>query len=115
MYLPPTEVDALIRRCAERFRGGVMLFDTVPVWMSWLTTQGWARSPSGYRAPAMPWGVDAGDHDRFRRLHPNIVSARAVRVPRGPGALSRVLIPLGRSLPVIRRGMPSIVRLDFGA
>jgi O-methyltransferase involved in polyketide biosynthesis len=114
MYLPPPAVEALIARCAERFRRGVMVFDTVPVWMSWLTRQGWARSPSGYKAPEMPWGVDAGDVDRFRRLHPKIVSARAVTVPRGPGALSRVLIPLGRSIPVVRRGMPSIVRLDFG-
>ncbi len=115
MYLPPREVEALIARCAERFRGGVMLFDTVPLWMSFITRKGWARSPSGYKAPEMPWGVDAGDHGRFRRLHPNIVSARSVTVPRGPGALSRVLIPLGRSIPVVRRGMPSIVRLDFGA
>jgi O-methyltransferase involved in polyketide biosynthesis len=115
MYLPPLEVDALIAKCAERFRGGVMLFDTVPTWMSWLTRQGWARSPSGYKAPEMPWGVDAGDHGRFRRLHPNIVGVRAVEVPRGPGALSKVLLPLGRSLPLVRRGMPSVVRLDFGA
>lgn len=115
MYLPPREVEALIARCAERFRGGVMLFDTVPAWMSWLTQQGWARSPSGYRAPHMPWGVDAGDHARFRRLHPNIANVRSVGVPRGPGALSSVLLPLGRRIPVIRRGMPSIVRIDFGA
>jgi O-methyltransferase involved in polyketide biosynthesis len=115
MYLPPREVEALIAKCAERFRGGVMLFDTVPAWTSWITRQGWAKSPSGYKVPVMSWGVDAGDHDRFRRIHPNIVGVRAVTVPRGPGALSRVLIPLGRSLPVIKRGMPSIVRLDFGA
>lgn len=113
MYLPPRGVDALIIRCAERFRGGVMLFDTVPPWMSWLTRQGWARSPSGYKAPEMPWGVEAGDHDRFRRLSPNIVGVRSIRIPRGPGALSSVLLPLGRSLPLVRRGMPSILRLDF--
>lgn len=115
MYLPPREVDALIAKCAERFRRGVMLFDTVPPWMSWLTRQGWARSPSGYKAPEMPWGVEAGDHGRFRRLHPNIVGVRAVQIPRGPGALSSVLLPLGRRVPIVKRGMPSIVRLDFGA
>lgn len=115
MYLPPAEVDALIARCAERFRGGVFLFDTVPPWMSRLTSRGWARMPSGYRAPPMPNGVDPGRVDRLRALHPNIVDARVVPPSGGPGVLTAVLLPLGRALPVIRRGMPAVIRLDFGA
>lgn len=114
MYLPPAEVDALIARCAERFRGGAMLFDTVPVWISKLTARGLMRSPSGYKAPPMTWGVNAGDHDRLLRLHPNIVGARTVTPAGGPGALTRLALPVGRRLPLIRRGLPSVIRLDFG-
>ncbi|GAA0631446.1 class I SAM-dependent methyltransferase [Sporichthya brevicatena] len=113
MYLPPPEVDALIVRCAERFRRGVFLFDTVPVWFSWLSRRGLIRAPNGYRAPAMPHGLNAGDHERIRRLSPDIASVRSVAPAGGPGLMTKVLLPLGRSFPVIRRGMPEVVRIDF--
>lgn len=115
MYLPPHEVEVLIARCAERFRRGVFLFDTVPAWFSWLSQRGFIRTPNGYRAPPMPFGLDAGDHARIRRLHPNIAAVRTVAPAGGPGAVSKFWLPLGRKLPGIRRGMPAIVRLDFGA
>ncbi len=115
MYLPPREVAALIARCAERFRRGVFLFDTVPVWFSALSKRGLIRTPNGYRAPAMPFGLNAGDHARLRRLHPQIAGVRTVTPAGGPGAITKFWLPLGRALPGIRRVMPAIVRLDFRA
>jgi len=113
MYLPPQEVEALIVRCADRFRRGVLLFDTVPTWFSELSTRGVIRAPNGYRAPPMPFGLNAGDHGRLNRLSPRIASVRTVDPAGGPGALTKFWLPLGRAIPGIRRGMPAIVRVDF--
>lgn len=114
MYLPRPGVHELIGRCAERFPGGVMLFDTVPRWVSRVSRRGLLRSPSGYRAPAMPWGLDAGAQEQLTSLHRNITRAQALQIPRSPGALTSLGLPMGRRFPGIRRGLPAVVRLDFG-
>lgn len=115
MYLAPEEVRDLIARCAARFPGGVMLFDTVPRWFSQLSAWGWARGPGGYTAPPMPWGLDAGGHGALARLHPNIRRAVAVDPERGSGPLAGVAMSVGRRIPIARRALPAIVRLDFGS
>ncbi|MGQ0630449.1 MAG: class I SAM-dependent methyltransferase [Sporichthyaceae bacterium] len=113
MYLPPAEVRALMVRCARRFPGGVMVFDTVPRWVSALSKRGWLRAPSGYAAPPMPWGLDAGDHPRLTALDPAVTESRTVALPPMPGMLTRRALPLGRRIPGIKRGLPAVVRLDF--
>lgn len=113
MYLPPHGVRALIARCARRFRGGTLVFDTVPRWFSAMTLAGAMRTPTGYSAPPMPWALNAGDHRPIAALHPDIVSVRTVPPPRGRGPLFGVLVPLGARLPVLRAMQPSVVRVDF--
>jgi O-methyltransferase involved in polyketide biosynthesis len=113
MYLPPPGVRALIVRCARRFRGGALVFDTVPRWFSALSMSGAMRSPTGYTAPPMPWGLDGGDHRPISALHPDIVAVRTVPPPPGRGPLFGALMPLGARLPVLRAWQPSVVRVDF--
>lgn len=114
MYLPRAAVCRLIVACAQRFPHGTMLFDTVPRWVSRGSERGLLRSPSGYRAPPMPWGLDAGDQEDLTPLHPNIVRTQAIEIPRAPGGLTSVALPAGRRIPGVRRLLPQIVRLDFG-
>lgn len=113
MYLPPVDVETLIVRCADRFRRGVFVFDTVPMWFSALSKRGLIRTPKGYRAPAMPFGLNAGDHARLRGLSSRIASVHTVTPAGGPGAITKFWLPLGRAIPGVRRGMPAIVRIDF--
>ncbi|MGQ0626241.1 MAG: class I SAM-dependent methyltransferase [Sporichthyaceae bacterium] len=113
MYLPPAQVRALIVRCARRFPGGVMVFDTVPRWASALTTRGWLRAPSGYTPPPMPWGCNVGEHLRLSTLDPAITRARVLTLPPMPGMLTARAMPLGRRIPGIRAGLPAVIRLDF--
>ncbi|MGQ0844621.1 MAG: class I SAM-dependent methyltransferase [Sporichthyaceae bacterium] len=113
MYLQPDEVYKLIARCAEAFPGGVMLFDVVPKWFSVLSSHGFLASPGGYVAPPMPWGMDAGQHRRIVELHPNIAAVRTVVPPPSGGTLAGLVMPVGRRVPLLRRGLPEVVRLDF--
>lgn len=113
MYLEPAEVEGLIARCAEWFPGGTMLFDVVPRWFSKLSGQGILVSPGGYVSPPMPWGMDAGQHDRLRGLHPNVASVRTVTPPASGGALAGLVMPIGRRVPLLRRALPEVVRMDF--
>jgi hypothetical protein len=114
MYLPPAGVRTLLVRCAERFRRGVVVFDTVPRWFGALATAGRMRSPTGYAAPPMPWAMDAGRHVPLRALHPDIVDVRSVPPPRGRGPLFGVLDPLARRLPGVRSHQFEVVRMDLG-
>jgi O-methyltransferase involved in polyketide biosynthesis len=113
MYLPPPGVRALIVRCARRFPGGALVLDTVPRWFSAVTMNGAMRSPTGYTAPPMPWGLDAGDHRSIAALSRDIAAVRTVPPPPGRGPLFGVLMPLGARLPVLKAWQPSVVRVDF--
>ncbi|MGQ0466997.1 MAG: class I SAM-dependent methyltransferase [Sporichthyaceae bacterium] len=115
MYLEPDEVEGLIARCADLFPGGTMLFDVVPRWFSKLSAQGILVSPGGYVAPPMPWGMDAGCHGRLLGLSPNVASVRTVSPPGGGGVLAGLVMPIGRRIPLLRRALPEIVRMDFVA
>ncbi len=96
MYFQPREVHDLIARCAERFPGGVMLFDAMPRWFSRRTVDGKMGSAHGYQPPPMPWGVDVRELERLRSLS-NVESLREVSLPTGRGFV------FGRLMPVLRR------------
>lgn len=114
MYLEPTDVEDLITRCAQWFPGGTMLFDVVPRWFSKLSERGVLVSPGGYVPPRMPWGADGGTHARLRALHPNITDVRSLTPPAAGGPLAGFVLPLGRRLPLARRLLPEVIRVDFG-
>jgi O-methyltransferase involved in polyketide biosynthesis len=113
MYLQPADVEALIARCAEAFPGGVMLFDVVPRWFSKLSALDFLAGPGRYIPPPMPWGMDAGRHDRLAKLHPTIASVRTVVPPATSGPLAGLFMPAVRRIPLARRGLPEVIRIDF--
>jgi O-methyltransferase involved in polyketide biosynthesis len=113
MYLPPKEVQALITRCAASFRGGAMVFDTVPKWLARMARTQRLRGPGGYVAPPMPWGVTPGRLVDALRLVPDIAKVRLVDPPRVGGATSSTVLRSRQVVPALRRHGPGIVRLDF--
>lgn len=111
MYLPPARVKALIAGCAERFPGGSLVLDAVPRWFARLTVSGKIRT-QGYRVPAMPWAMDAGERDKLRTASPAVAAVRDVRPTGGRGLLG-VLLPLALTIPVLAARRPSVTVLDF--
>lgn len=101
MYFQPAEVYRLIASCAQRFPGGALLFDTVPRWFSARTVRQVMKTPEGYRTPPMPWGMDADEREKLRKVHPNIVEVRELRLPRGRGVLYGYLVPLMDIIPTV--------------
>lgn len=66
MYFKPEEVKRLFIAIADRFPGGVFMFDTIPVWFAKKTVAGFKKTPH-YQTPPMPWGVAPKDIDATLR------------------------------------------------
>ncbi|MGH7497728.1 MAG: class I SAM-dependent methyltransferase [Gemmatimonadales bacterium] len=112
MYLQPDEVRSLISACAQRFRGGTLLFDAIPHRMAERSRRGEMDSGSGYRAPAWQWSLDPGEHSKIKEYDPNITHVRDLRYPRGRGVLAAA--PWVRFIPLIRKLRMPIVEVRFG-
>ena len=116
MYLEPRDVERLLSACAERFPGGVMMFDVIPKWLSQRTLSGWKLTPH-YQTPRMPWGIDVNEQQDLKRIHPNIVDVREVDIGRGQGFLFGVLIPTLGLLPLpgaLANKRPAFIVIRFG-
>ncbi len=113
MYLPPARVRDLIAACAERFPGGSLVLDAVPRWFARLTRTGKMRT-AGYRAPAMPWAMDAHERDKLRTASPAVTAVRDVRPTAARGLLAP-LLPLTLTVPPLSTHRPTVTVLDFAA
>jgi O-methyltransferase involved in polyketide biosynthesis len=102
MYFRPDQVHHLLSTCADRFPGATMVFDSVPPKFSAKTLRGEVRLGQGYRAPPMPWSVDAAERARIRALHPRLSGLHVLAFPRGRGFLYGRLFPLLNRVPAIR-------------
>jgi O-methyltransferase involved in polyketide biosynthesis len=113
MYFERAEVHRLIAACAARFRGGALLFDAVPRWLSTASRRGGVKR-GGYRPPSWLWGIDAEEERRLAGLHPNLVELRALRLPAGRGLLYGFVLPVVTRVPALRRWMLSVYEARFG-
>lgn len=113
MYLPPEAVRGLFAAMAGRLPGAVLVFDTVPPWLSRLTLRGLHQTPR-YRLPPMPWGIGRGEiAPTLRRWCPGLgaVEFLPYALPRGvPGVLGQFMA----AAPVLRDRLPSLVLTRFG-
>ncbi|MEU5639630.1 class I SAM-dependent methyltransferase [Streptomyces milbemycinicus] len=131
MYLRPPQVRELIAACAERFRGGALVFDAVPRWLSAGTQRaekraekrgekqgekrrekhGEKRPAPDYRMPRMPWGLNAGELEKVRTAHPGVVDVRELHLPRGRGPYFGALTPVLYQLPALRNMRPTMTAI----
>jgi O-methyltransferase involved in polyketide biosynthesis len=91
MYLHPADVHWILSACAQRFRGGAMLFDGVPLWFSTAASGGILRARK-LKTPAMPWGVNASERQRIART-PGIAELRELQLPAGRGFFFSLVMP----------------------
>ena len=109
MYFEEREVRQLVRDLFDTFAEGVLMFDSIPRWLSrrTLSTQGWKKPPH-YRTPRMPWGLNRNEigptlsqwSDKITRIE----EATYAEFPRG---LVRWLFPLFLALPVLGNYAPT--------
>ena len=112
MYLAADDARTLVARCAERFRGGALVFDVVPRWLAERSRRGELRMPTGYEPPPWSWGLDRDEERRLRAL-PHVADLRALRLPRGRGLLHGALLPAAARIAVLRRLLLSVLGARF--
>ena len=112
MYFAPDDARSLVSTCAERFRGGGLVFDVVPRWLVERSRRGQLKTESGYEPPPWHWGFDGEEEKRLRAL-PNVAELRALRLPRGRGVVHGALLPAAARVPGLRRVMLSVLAARF--
>ncbi|MBO0916097.1 class I SAM-dependent methyltransferase [Streptomyces laculatispora] len=112
MYLRPAEVRRIIAACAERLPGGVFVLDSMSRWLAKGTVAGTSKV-GGMTVPPMRWAMDPGERQKLRGAHPAITEVRALRLPRGRGAMGE-LIRVQNLLPGVRTLTPAMTQLRFG-
>lgn len=118
MYLPPAETRELLRDIAKRFPGCLLVFDSIPHWLSRLTLRpNGLRRTRHYRVPPMPWGIDCNEvAETLRHWGVSRTSeTRPYRLPRGIPWLTSLLFSF---IPRLRPQVPAITAailqpLDF--
>jgi len=108
MYLPEDEIRRLMVDLAQRFPGCLLIFDSIPRWLSRLTQRpGGLKRTRHYTIPPMPWGIDYTDvPDTLRRWGVSTESAtRPYRLPRG---MPRVMGLVCALIPFLRAKVPAI-------
>lgn len=94
MYFQPDQARGIVDTCARCFARAWLVLDVVQPWFSERTVSG-LRNTAGYRAPPMPWGVDARERARLAGL-PGVASLERLRFPRGRGPFFGFAAPLAR-------------------
>lgn len=108
MYLPPEETRRLLADIAARLPGCLLVFDSIPHWLSRLTLRpGGLRRTRHYTIPPMPWGIDCDEvAETLRHWGVSSESETApYRLPRGVPRLTSFILSL---LPRLRPKVPAI-------
>ncbi|MCO7222694.1 class I SAM-dependent methyltransferase [Pleionea sp. CnH1-48] len=114
MYFTEDEARNLISDIFDYFPRCCLLFDTIPKWMSNLTTskKGWAPTKN-YTAPKMPWGIDKSNiMPTFRQWVKKDVSIADIGYPSYPRFEFQWTYALF-SISFFKRFAPSIVKLSY--
>ncbi|MBT2382182.1 class I SAM-dependent methyltransferase [Streptomyces sp. ISL-11] len=110
-YLRRSEVETLIRACADRFPSGTLVFDTVPPWTIALSRLRLMRC-RGFAFPPMSFWLTTRGLARLTSVHPRVVDARHIPSPAGHGPLGAVLRH-GHRLRLAGSAVPADVRVSF--
>jgi len=111
MYFEYDEVRQLVATCAERFPGGVLVFDAVPCWLSVRSRHGKLKSPGSYQAPPWYWGLNSQTARDLATAGSNVVELRELRLPPGRGALFGSVLPRISAVRTFRLRLPISVLL----
>lgn len=112
MYLPPRRYGGSWRPAPN---GCPAASSSWTPWRAGWPGERWQarRRPHGMTIPPMRWAMNPGERHKLRTAHPAINEVRALRLPRGRGAMGE-LIRLQSLLPGLRTLTPAMTQLRFG-
>ncbi|MGH7291687.1 MAG: class I SAM-dependent methyltransferase, partial [Myxococcota bacterium] len=113
MYLQPEEAMSLIKRCANRFPGGQMVFDLPPVLVKKFAPKG-MRATRRYRVPPMPFSLSAAQLADLVNTVPGIRAVHDLPMPRGRGLMFNTLFPAFWQLKPTKQFRGAYTLLEFG-
>lgn len=111
-YLPRDAVMGLIARCAQRFPGGRLIFDSIPWFLSAYSRRG-IKLSAQYTAPPMPFWFTA-NHYRELSAMPGVRAVSELAMPPGRGKVARRIIPLVYGWGALRRLRAPTTLVEFG-
>lgn len=114
MYLHPSDVETFTKAVIRTFSTTVLMFDTIPEWLSkkTLSKTGWSKTES-YTAPKMPWGINRSQIlPVFRRWLGDKVEVTDLGYSNFPRGAVKWVFMLFTSLPGLRTITPSIVKIS---
>jgi O-methyltransferase involved in polyketide biosynthesis len=108
MYLPEAEIRRLLTDLAARFPGCLLIFDSIPRWLSYLTQRprGLKRT-AHYTMPPMPWGINCNEVAATLRQWDvsDESETKSYRLPRG---MPRLMTEICAAIPRLRPQVPAI-------
>jgi len=112
-YLQRGAVFDLIAACANRFRCGQLVFDSIPWLLSAYSRRRGFKLSEDYTAPPMSFSFTANQYDELAAI-PGIRTVRELRYPPGRGRLLRWVTPLSYRLPQLDRLRAPVTLVEFG-
>jgi O-methyltransferase involved in polyketide biosynthesis len=111
-YLQRDQVFDLIASCAKRFRGGQLIFDSIPWLLSRYSRRRGFKLSEHYTTPPMPFWFTANNYADLRAM-PGIRAVRELPAPPGRGRFLRTAIPLAYRLRVLDRLRAPTTLVEF--
>ncbi len=113
MYFEEEDVKLLISDITNTFQNGIIMFDTIPIWLSKRTTsaKGWKKTKN-YTTPKMPWGINRNQIYDILNWSDKIKRVRDIPYlfPRG---MQKQIFNLFLRTPILNRYVPTMVKIKF--
>lgn len=111
-YLEHAAVIDLITACASRFRGGRLIFDSVPKFLSVHSRRRGFKLSEDYTAPPMPFWFTAKQYDELRAIG-GVRAVHELPGPPGRGRFLRWATPMIYRTPQLCRFRPATTVVEF--
>lgn len=114
MYFTESEVKDLLQDIEATFERWVLMFDTIPIWLSnkTLSEGGWAKT-NYYVTPKMPWGINRSNVKQtiggWLKPKAKVADIGYSTFPRG---LQKWVFSFLCTMPGLKNHVPTIIRLS---
>ncbi|MEE6137416.1 class I SAM-dependent methyltransferase [Mycobacterium sp. 050128] len=113
MYLEPEPAMGLITQCAKRFRGGKMVFDLPPAWVSRVSRRG-MRTSRRYKGPPLPFSLSVAQLADLVNTVPGVRAVQDLRLPPGRGRAFNAAVQMIYRARMLQALRPCLTLLEFG-
>lgn len=115
MYFQPSDVELFVKDISEKFKQSVLVFDTIPTWLSnkTLSATGWKKT-AHYTTPRMPWGINRSlIVPTFQKWLDGVGEVEDLGYSNFPRGVVRWFFGFFNTLPYLKTITPSIVKISM--